>query len=500
MNKDLSFFTELDDEKIEKLLCYSSYNDKSLDNIKNRVKQETSQKRKCVPKRILITAAAIVLLCVGTVTAAANLDRIYQILFSDNAGYMQNHSQNIGLVTEAEGIEVRLLSALNYDRTLTLVLSIQDKEGNRIDKSTEFDSKIYFDGKEEMINQRSTITTFFNKESREFIQVETLMLPMNAEVGELTYTIGGIRSRRVDRSGQENQIDLYGTVLNHIPSTIPEKQERPQTTLAPEETHIPFSNVDWSYISNIGFIDGCLHIQVKDDPFKMDNGWTKVRRGWLFPVYLIDSDGRQYGLENEKTYNFPVPDWENGDTYAEYVFEDITEIEQLKSMTLVKEGYEFTEIIAGKWSIPFTVPSETEFLTIPVKKEIPLKEDKELYADSIIVTPLYVNVTYLYEDIKRDVPIWGGSEYLKDTQNFITYDDGSIIEFNLRSYSFLDYSGTPLEFGERLFVADSGTSENKEANVRYSKEIDETTGSVDIIEVNKVKSVTIQGLEFKVNK
>ncbi len=358
------------------------------------------------------------------------------MLFSDHAGYTQNHSQNIGLVTEAEGIEVRLLSALNYDRTLTLVLSIQDKEGDRIDESTKFHSKIYFDGKEEMINQRFTITTFFNEESREFIQVETLMLPLNAEVGELTYTIGDIRSRRVDRSGQENQIDLYETVLNHIPSTVPEKPEHPPI-LAPEETHIPFSNVDWSYISNIGFIDGCLHIQVKNDPLKMDYGWTKVGRGWLFPVYLIDSEGRQYGLENDRTYNFPVPDWENGDIYTEYVFADITEIEQLKNMTLAKEGYEFTEIIGvgEKWSLTFAVPSETEFLTIPVKKEISLKEAKELYADSIIVTPLYVNVTYLYEDSKRDVPGWGGSEYLKDTQNFITYDDGSIFELNLRSYS-----------------------------------------------------------------
>ncbi len=499
MNKDLSFFTELDDEKIEELLCYSSYNDKSLDNIKNRVKQETSPKRKWAPKRILITAAAIILLCAGVVTAATNLDRIYQILFSDHAGYMQNHSQNIGLVSEAEGIEVRLLSALNYDRTLTLVLSIQDKAGDRIDESTKFHSKIYLDGKEEMINQRFTITTSFNEESREFIQVETLKLPMNAEVRELTYTMGDIRSRRVDRSGPENQIDLYGTVLNHIPSTVPEKPEHPPI-LAPEETHIPFSDVDWSYISNIGFIDGCLHIQMKDDPLKLDNGWTKVGRGWLFPVYLIDSEGRHYGLENERVYHFPVPDWENGDTYAEYVFADITKIEQLKSMTLVKEGYEFTEIIRGKWSMTFPVPSETEFLTIPVKKEIPLKEDKELYADKIIVTPLYVNVTYLYEDSKRDVPIWGGSEYLQDTRNFITYDDGSLFELNLRSDSFLDYSGTPHEFGQRLFVADSKTPEKKEANVRYSKEIDETTGRLDIIEVNKVKSVTIQGVEFKVNK
>lgn len=85
------------------------------------------------------------------------------------------------------------------------------------------------------------------------------------------------------------------------------------------------------------------------------------------------------------------------------------------------------------------------------------------------MTPLYVNVTYLYEDSKRDVPIWGGSEYLQNTQNFITYDDGSIFEFNLRSYSFLDYSGTPLEFGERLFVADSGTSEKKKQMLAIQK-------------------------------
>jgi hypothetical protein len=67
-----------------------------------------------------------------------------------------------------------------------------------------------------------------------------------------------------------------------------------------------------------------------------------------------------------------------------------------------------------------------------------------------------------------------------DSQNFITYDDGTVFE---------------LEQQYESFSGDSGALGMYEANVRYSKAM---ILSGDIIEVNRVKSVTIQGMEFEV--
>jgi hypothetical protein len=518
MNKELLFFTDLDDEGIEQLLKHSSYGDKSLDNIKSRVERKTSLKRTRGHKRILITAAAIVMFGTGVAVAAANSDTVYRLLFGEHAAYMQNHSQTMDIVAEADGIEVKLLSAFKYAGSLTWVVSIRDKEGDRIDESTYFDSIIDFGGeRKRRFKSPNEMQSVFNEKTGEFICAETIMLPPDLEIGDITYTVANLRSCRVDRSGPENQIDLYGSVSNHTPSIVPaipdssEGQGRPKS-LTTEETHIPFSDVDWSYISNIGFVDGSFHIQVKDDPFLINE--RRGLRGWLFPIYLVDSDGTKYGFEDPKTYRFPITQyWEEyTGAYTEFVFENITDVTQLKGMTLAKEGYEYTETFDAGWSImefaekidagltfdegltlKFKMPAEGESLTIPVNKEIPVVNGIELYADSIVVTPLYVNVTYLTDYLKSSgrlfdsLGIPGGVVIfdLKDEpvgSNCITYDDGTIFEFEFQTESFSEYSD---ELGMY------------KATVRYSK-ADILSEDKNIIEVDRVKSVTVQGIEFEV--
>jgi hypothetical protein len=258
----------------------------------------------------------------------------------------------------------------------------------------------------------------------------------------------------------------------------------------------------------MGFVDGAFHIQIKDDPFIIN--YQRHKRGLLFPIYLIDSDGTKY--EPDRQYRFPVVQYWDKDSssYAEYIFENITDITQLQGMTFVKEGHEYTEtfdagwfleeyaetIDAGGsldtgWFFKFKVSSgEAESLTVPVKNKIPVVSGIELYAEDIVVTPLYVNVTYLTDNpVNRrffnSLGIPGGviSFDLKGepgSQNFITYDDGTIFEFELQYESFSEYSAARGMY---------------EANVRYSKDM---ILSGDIIEVNRVKSVTIQGVEFEV--
>jgi hypothetical protein len=509
MNKELLFFAEMDDERIELLIKHSSYNDKSLDNIKNRAGRKISSNGKRIHKRILIIAAAIALFGTGAAAAAVNFDTVYRMLFGEHAAYMQSHSQNVDIAAEAAGIEVKMLSAFNYAGSLTVVVSVRDTEGNRIDESTAFDSTVDFGGREKSrFKVPDEWQSAFDEETREFVRVETVMLPMGFEIGDITYTVANLRSRRVDRSGPEGQIDMYGFLSNHTPSTtVPESREFTKA-LTPEETYIPFSDVDWSYISNMGFVDGSFHIQVKDDPFIIN--YERQKRGWLFPIYLVGPDGTKY--EHDRQYHFPLTQLWNKDSsaYTEYVFESIADITQLPGMTLVKEGYEYTETFDAGWSLDeyaetvdaggpldagwffkFEVsPGGTESLTIPVKREIPVAEGIELYADAIVVTPLYVNVTYLTDDIVNgrffsSLGIPGGviTFNLKDNPdnlNFITYDDGTKFEFEHQTESFSEYSDE---------------SEMYEANVRYSKAI---ILSEDIIEVNRIKSVTVQGIEFEV--
>jgi hypothetical protein len=442
------------------------------------------------------------------VAAAVNFDTVYRLLFGEQAAYMQNHSQNMDIIAEAEGIEVRMLSAFNYAGSLTVVVSVRDTEGDRIDESTAFDSVVDFGGEgKSRLRTPDEWQSAFDGETGEFVRAETFMLPMDFKIGDIRYTVANLRSRLVDRGGPESQIDMYGFVSGHTPSTtVPESPEFTKA-LTPEETRIPFSDVDWSYISNMGFVDGAFHIQIKDDPLIIN--YERQKRGWLFPIYLIGPDGTKY--EPGRQYRFPVVQYWDRDSsaYAEYIFENITGIAQLQGMTFVKEGHEYTEtfdagwfldeyaetVEAGGpldagWSLRFKAPGETETLAVPVKKEIPVVPGIELYADGIVVTPLCVNVRYITDNpINRrffnSLGIPGGVTRFDlkdepDSQNFVTYDDGTVFE---------------LEQQYESFSGDSDALGMYEANVRYSKTM---ILSGDIIEVNRVKSVTIQGMVFEV--
>ena len=245
MNKELLFSADLDDKRIELLIKHSSYNDKSLYNIKSRVEREISSTGKRVRKRILIAAVVVALLGTGVAAAAVNFDAVYRMLFGEQAAYMRNHGQNADIVAEADGIEAKLLSTFRYAGSLTMVVSILDTEGDRIDETTAFDSVMDFGGTgKARLKTPDEWQSAFDEETGELVRVETFMLPMGSEIGDITYTVTNLRSRRVDRGGPENQIDLYGFVSKHTPSTVVLENLEFTEVLAPEETHIPFSDVD----------------------------------------------------------------------------------------------------------------------------------------------------------------------------------------------------------------------------------------------------------------
>ena len=515
MDKELLLFTELDDESVERLLRYSLYTDKSLDNIKSKVNYKKSLISKGFSRRILLVAVVLLLGTGAVLAAATNLDRVYQTLFGGQAEYIQDRSHKMELITEAEGIEVEIISMSIYNQDLNMIVLIRDKEGSRIDETTNFFTTIGYDEKDEETSIQYTRNMFnFNEETGELIFVDTAFLPPDVEIKEITYTISFIQSGLIDRFG-EVQIDLYSTVADHIPSTVPASSEYPkyltpeethisfsdidwscvtanskyQKLLTPEETRILFPEVDWSYISNIGFVDGRLHVQVKDDQLRMpDYPW--LVRGRLSPL-LIGSDGTHYihfeNDENEvvREYTLQGRGKKDDEMYREYVFTNITDIEQLKDMTLAIAGPEHTELIDAEWPLKFKLSSENEPLTIPIKMAMPVAPDKELFADSIVVTPLSVNITFLVDNI-NDLDKTDYLDTLADRQ-FITYNDGTIFEFR-----FNGWSNTFLNYPDK--------SEKKEVHAIHERRNLVTEGIKGIIEIEKVKSVTIQGMEFYVEK
>ena len=144
MNKELLFLTELDDNKVEQLLAYSSYNDNSLDSIKSKVKQKTASKRIRGVKRIFIIAAVLILGAGAVVAATVDFDRAYQFLFGTQAEFMHDHGHHKGIVKEADGIEIELVSVMRYEHELVMIVAVRDTIGDRLDQTTFFIDRLKY--------------------------------------------------------------------------------------------------------------------------------------------------------------------------------------------------------------------------------------------------------------------------------------------------------------------------------------------------------------------
>ncbi len=123
--------------------------------------------------------------------------------------------------------------------------------------------------------------------------------------------------------------------------------------LAPDQKQITLPQIDFAYISNIGFVDGRLHIQTK---------WIGDGIDDHGDLYLVDSTGNAICTNSANIY-FGIDKSgrsKYGSDYVEYIF-DISnlDIDDLKLMgNFVSHG----NYITGNWKAMFKIQSVGEEL------------------------------------------------------------------------------------------------------------------------------------------
>lgn len=274
--------------------------------------------------------------------------------------------QPIEIACEDNGIKMEVVGAMNDDEMAVIYITMKDLVGDRIDETLD----IY--------NYRLTGTHIATCQMVHFDETtKTATLRMQANGGKkldgkkVRFQIDSFLSNLLEFDNIETGINLSDIKEAGDSQTIPldtkvgisgggggdlfDKLLSQETIkiLAPDQKQIALPQIDFAYISNIGLIDGRLHVQTK---------WTGDGIDDHGDLYLVDSAGNAICTNSANIY-FGIDksgSSKYGRDYVEYIF-DISgfNLDDLKFMgNFVSHG----NYITGNWKATFKIQSVGEEL------------------------------------------------------------------------------------------------------------------------------------------
>lgn len=287
---------------------------------------------------------------------------------------VETKNKNTTEIKEA-GIEIKPLAVINDDDMMMIYLTLQDLAGDRIDETLSIQD-YFVEGA--TINNCQVID--YNQDNKTAIvqlttqggealnhtiiqiRINSLLtgkktlerLPINIslkEVIEVTSAGTTLMSRRETQGGGGtgdlwSRLEEYGYI----------------ELLKPNKMEITMPEIDVMHITNMGFINGRLHIQTK---------WEKNNKDSHGYFYLVDKDGSKIEIK-ENNFYFGVDEKNNiqfGGDYVEYIL-DVSK-EEVKDAQLMGYFVEYGEVIEGGWQLEIDLNSSAEIIKVPcdIQKE-----------------------------------------------------------------------------------------------------------------------------------
>ena len=356
-------------------------------------KKFTKKKFPKLFKRTIPAALAICLCLMLSVGAMAATIPSFSNLLSIVSSEFALLLQPIEVSCEDNGIKMEVVGAMNDDEMAVIYITMKDLLGDRIDKTLD----IY--------NYGFTGTYLANCQIVHFDEItKTATLRMQANGGKklngkkVSFQVDSFLSDKLIFDEVKTNINLLD-VKTKAPQTIPLdvnnnisggssgenddffdelKSKGVIRVLAPDQRKIALPEIDFMYISNIGFIDDRLHIQTKWVGDGIDD------HGYF---YFVNALGSKLN-KNPSHISFGIDDLGNtkwGRNYKEYIF-DVSDI-NLDELKLMGYFVSHGTYITGNWKTTFKIQS------VGAEKEASCNIDLEqLSINSVKVSPLGVTL------------------------------------------------------------------------------------------------------------
>ena len=355
--------------------------------------QAISLKRRPIMRAALaftIVSALLILGVFGTLaTGIYPFNLLHDAFFGDGAGA---EGFNADAVSIADGIEVRLLSAVADETYVYAFMEIRDVEADRLDEALAFD---IIDGKQMRIfggtvgNGTVNILNYNNIDKTATVAIQ-LMSDKAFKAGDIiNINLHGISSGHnnysanfdIDLSELAGHEGVVGTTdyASEISSYTWQKNKDVNDIskihlLAKDEIKIDLDGINWCYISNIGFIEDKLHIQIcytehyetynGGSFFMLDNQGNEIH-----PYFSAKIGGSAYSGYEELVFNIAP------DTLYQY--------------KLAADCSSIKHSIKGGWLMEFMIESILKSKTLHL-----LQPNEDIMDMTIRISPVSVEIQY----------------------------------------------------------------------------------------------------------
>lgn len=323
--------------------------------LKNKI-IDSSEKKRIIRKKpftIGIVASLCVLLSVTVMAATIpNFDKLISIVSPQIA----QNLQPIKIASEDNGIKMEVLAAMSDNDTAVAYISMQDLTADRIDDSTDL-----YNYNITGMNSFTSKVISYDKSSKTAIMRLLANGGKKLEGKKVTLQVESFLSGKQRYDLFDTGIDMVKAISASTTKTIflnmdnasggggdlfeILKEEGTVNVLKADEMNIAIPNINFAHISNIGMIDGRLHIQTKWTGSGIDDHGT---------LALIDNSGNRI---NPSNIYFGIDQYGNtkyGKEYVEYIFEvKGTELNKYKlNADYFTTAEHYTE---GKWQTTFKI-------------------------------------------------------------------------------------------------------------------------------------------------
>lgn len=457
------FIHEPDDREIDMMLKYlPTYTTDNARNIKNKFAQKAKMKHKKLSfKKLALVGVAASMVLVTTLVYAEVIDvsKIYRMIFGENSKYIEQYIEPLVVENEAplsvqseyDGIVIKLISAINDENALRIFATITDTKGDRLSESIDFTNW----GLSQGYGGNVSVVDYNNETKTATLMITSLG---NDHQGSATLTVNGFSTgREFLEDLPENSINIGELLKGHTPKIISQDEvwkrggggdrelyeESP--LLKSDEMDIQFDNVDMFSISNMGFVDGLLHIQTKNT-----SSDTALVDGYYINVKFINSEKEivynpvaRIDFITDRKYAYESYSKEPHDQYSEFIYYNITNPEQLHNLSIAIDYMKPPKITEGNWEFSFIIPEKvtTEF---HVDTEIYINGEK-LKINMVSLSPIGITA-YLPKNMSAD--------YNHSDIVYVEYRDGTIIELNQSSLHTYESEST-LVFGGHIIEVEN---------------------------------------------
>ncbi|UPK41092.1 DUF4179 domain-containing protein [Paenibacillus pabuli] len=394
----------------------------------NSQKKSTQLNKRRSRKLIYIPIAAILSLTIVTGAAAAmgviDLSTILQFLSGDRINILRP----VNKTSEDQGIRMQNLGAVRDGSTTEIYVSLKDLTEDRVNASLDvYDfhvsggrahnaQLVHYDAAE-----KTAIVRFL-------VQGKRLSNRMSVQISSF---LSGAHKKEDYDSGlnlseflskkQQNDYDTLDPLKDWIsgwggPSALELSEQEFIHVLRQEQTHIKLPGIDWMYLSNIGFVDGKLHIQINPD-----DEMGRYNHGYFF--FTDDRGNKQDIPMNSVSYGSYIKGGTRyGGDHEEYIF-DISDISQLNNLRLKGDFTSYDQFVTGKWETTFDLKQDS--LSKTGKAILMLDEEirTEIVVSSLGITLMGKGVNQLKpENLHMELYLNDGTSILPKS-GFLNIDD-----------------------------------------------------------------------------